>query len=209
MLQPPPGLARLGRLDLILVRHAESVPPSASGWEERDDERPLSDAGGMAAIELADELEPFGLTAVYSSPYPRARQTVEPLALRRGLEVTELADLRERRLTATPRPDWRAILELSWSDPDFALPDAESGRDAQQRGLRALDLLRARHPDGGRLLVASHGNLISLILQALEPAVGFEFHLAMPMPALYHLEQDGISWRVMGGHGFVELAAAN
>jgi hypothetical protein len=31
----------------------------------------------------------------------------------------------------------------------------------------------------------------------------------MPMPALYHLEQDGIGWRVMGGHGFVELAAVN
>ena len=72
-----------------------------------------------------------------------------------------------------------------------------------------LDLLRARHPDGGRLLVASHGNLISLILQALEPGVGCDFHLAMPMPALYHLEHDGIGWRVMGGHGFVELAATN
>jgi 2,3-bisphosphoglycerate-dependent phosphoglycerate mutase len=209
MLEPPPGLARLGRLDLILVRHADAVPPGTPGWEEHDDDRPLSDAGGMAAVELADELKPYGLTAIYSSPYPRARQTVELLALRRGLEITELADLRERRLTASPRPDWRAILELSWSDPDFALPATESGRDAQRRGLGVLDLLRARHPDGGRLLVASHGNLISLILQALEPEVGFEFHLAMPMPALYHLEQDGIGWRVMGGHGFVELAAVN
>ena len=43
-----------------------------------------------------------------------------------------------------------------------------------------LDLLRARHPDGGRLLAASHGNLISLILQAFEPGVGFDFHLAKP-----------------------------
>jgi hypothetical protein len=22
------------------------------------------------------------------------------------------------------------------------------------------------------------------------------------MPAIYHLEHDGIGWRVMGGHGF-------
>ena len=208
MLEPPPGLARLGTLDLVLVRHAEALPRETAGWEERDDERPLSEAGRLAAGELAEELEPWGFTAVYSSPLPRARQTIEPLAARRGLEITELPDLRERRL-GPARPDWRTVLELSWSDPDFALPGTESGREAQRRGLRVLDLLRARHPDGGRLLAASHGNLISLILQALEPGVGFDFHLAMPMPALYHLEQDGIGWRVMGGHGFVELAATN
>ena len=56
--------------------------------------------------------------------------------------------------------------------------------------------------DGGRLLVGSHGNLISLILQAFEPEVDHAFHLAMPMPAIYHLEHDGVGWRVMGGHGF-------
>jgi 2,3-bisphosphoglycerate-dependent phosphoglycerate mutase len=209
MLEPPPGLVRLGLLDVILVRHAEAVPPQTPGWEDRDDERPLSLAGVRASVELADELEAYSLTAAYSSPYPRARQTIEPIALRQGLEITELADLRERRLTAVGRPDWREILERSWSDPDFALPDTESGRAAQRRGLRVLDLLRARHPDGGRLLVASHGNLISLMLQALESGVDFRFHLAMPMPAIYHLEHDGIGWRVMGGHGFVQLASVN
>jgi hypothetical protein len=72
-----------------------------------------------------------------------------------------------------------------------------------------LDLLRARHADGGRLLVGSHGNLISLVLQAFEPEVDHDFHLAMPMPAIYHLQHDGIGWRVMGGHGFVEAGSAN
>jgi hypothetical protein len=48
----------------------------------------------------------------------------------------------------------------------------------------------------------SHGNLISLILQALEPRVGFAFHMAMPTPAVYRLTHDGRRWRVMGGHGF-------
>jgi hypothetical protein len=28
----------------------------------------------------------------------------------------------------------------------------------------------------------------------------------MPMPAIYHLQHDGIGWRIMGGHGFVEAA---
>ena len=54
-------------------------------------------------------------------------------------------------------------------------------------------------------MVGSHGNLISLILQALEPGIGYDFHMAMPMPALYRLTHDGLRWRIMGGHGFAPV----
>jgi 2,3-bisphosphoglycerate-dependent phosphoglycerate mutase len=200
---------RMGRLDVLLVRHAAPVPPWSPGWEERDDERPLTAEGRLAAEQLADELEPYVITSVYSSPYIRAVETITPTAERRGLEVQLLPDLRERRLSLAPTADWADQLERSWADPDYALEGAESGRQAQRRAMALLDLLRVRHADGGRLLVGSHGNLISLILQVFEPGVDHAFHTAMPMPAIYHLEHDGIGWRVMGGHGFVEVAPQN
>ena len=193
---------RLGRLDVLLVRHAEPIPPWSPGWEERDDERPLTGEGRQAAEQLADELEPYVITSVYSSPYQRAIETVTPTAQRRELEVHLLPDLRERRLGLAQTDDWQGHLQRSWADPDYALEGAESGRQAQRRAIALLDLLRTRHADGGRLLVGSHGNLISLILQTFEPGVDYSFHQAMPMPAIYHLEHDGIGWRVMGGHGF-------
>jgi 2,3-bisphosphoglycerate-dependent phosphoglycerate mutase len=199
----------LAHLDVLLVRHAASVLPGTPDWEGRDGERPLSEEGLRQADDLAFELDPWGLTAIYSSPYARSLQTVGPVARRRLLEVQVLPDLRERQLTLAPREDWAELLARSWTDPSFAVEGAESGQAAQRRGIGVLDLLRARHADGGRLLVGSHGNLISLILQTFEPAVDFEFHLAMPMPAIYHLEHDGIGWRVMGGHGFVEIAKRN
>ena len=202
-------MQRLPPLEIILVRHATPIPPGTPGWEERDDERPLTPEGLRQADELAFELDPYGLSAVYSSPFPRALQTVLPTASRRQLDVQLIDDLRERQLNAGMRADWRELLARSWLDPDFAEPGGESGRAAQQRGMRVLDLLRIRHADGGRLLVGSHGNLISLILQALEPAVDHAFHQAMPMPAIYHLQHDGIGWRVMGGHGFTALDARN
>jgi 2,3-bisphosphoglycerate-dependent phosphoglycerate mutase len=203
------GAPRLGRLDVLLVRHAEPVPPFSPGWEERDDERPLSAEGRLAAEQLAEELEPYVITSVYSSPYARAIETVMPTAERRQLGVQLLPDLRERRLTLVATDVWADHLQRSWADPDYAVEGAESGRQAQRRAMALLDLLRTRHADGGRLLVGSHGNLISLILQAFEPEVDHEFHMAMPMPAIYHLEHDGIGWRVMGGHGFVETAPQN
>jgi len=190
----------LAPLDVILVRHASPVDFGTPGVA--DDDRPLTDAGRTAADELAAEFDGYALTAIYSSPYLRAVQTVHGLAMRRGLKVQLLSDLRERRLAPEPLEDWRATLERAWTDADFAPPGGETGRDAQRRAVSTLDLLRSRHPDGGRLVLGSHGNLISLILQALEPGVDFAFHMAMPTPAVYRLTHDGARWRVMGGHGF-------
>jgi len=192
-----PGLAPL---DVVLVRHAEAIPTGSES--AADDDRTLTDAGRAAAEELAAELDDYTVTAIYSSPYARSMETVTALARRRGMEVQVLADLRERRLSPEPVGNWRTMLERAWTDPDFAAPGGESGRGAQRRAIGTLDLLRSRHPDGGRLVLGSHGNLISLILQALEPGVDFAFHMAMPTPALYRLTHDGLRWRIVGGHGF-------
>jgi 2,3-bisphosphoglycerate-dependent phosphoglycerate mutase len=190
----------LAALDVLLVRHAEPMPFGTPDVD--DDERPLTDAGRAAAHELAAELDGWELTAIYSSPYARSVETVTVLAERRGMPVQLLDDLRERRHDVEQHDDWRATLERAWTDADYSRPGGESSREAQRRAIRVLDLLRVRHPDGGRLVLGSHGNLISLILQALEPGVGFDFHMAMPMPALYRLTHDGLRWRIMGGHGF-------
>ena len=198
---------RLGRvisslrpLDVILVRHAEPVPFGTPGIP--DDDRGLTDAGATAAEELAVELDGFEVSAIYCSPYARAVATVTPLATRRNIPIQVLEDLRERALEADPPEVWEAVLERAWTDADFASPGGESGRNAQRRAIAVLDLLRTRHPDGGRLVLGSHGNLISLMLHALEPGVDFGFNMAMPTPAIYRLTHDGLRWRVMGGHGF-------
>lgn len=187
-------------LDVLLVRHAEPVP--AGTPDIPDDDRPLTDDGRSAADELAAELDGWEVTAIYSSPYARAVETVTVLAERRGMGVQLIDDLRERRLTPELHDGWQQTLERSWNDADFEIPGGESGRTAQRRAVAILDLLRTRHADGGRIVLGSHGNLISLILQALQPEVGYEFHMAMPMPALYRLTHDGMRWRIMGGHGF-------
>jgi 2,3-bisphosphoglycerate-dependent phosphoglycerate mutase len=191
-------------LDVLLVRHAEPVAVGTPGTT--DDERPLTADGAAAALELAHELEGFVITAIYSSPYARALATITPLAERRGMPIQVLDDLRERRLSVEPLDDWRSTLEQAWTDADFAPPGGETGRAAQRRAMATLDLLRSRHPDGGRLVLGSHGNLISLMLQALEPEVSFAFHVAMPTPAIYRLTHDGMRWRVMGGHGFAPIS---
>ena len=160
--------------------------PSGSG-EEND--RPLSPAGAAAARALAEALAHEPVAAVYSSPYPRALQTAEPIAEIHGLGVEIVAGLRERLLAAEDVDDWYAAVRRSWDDFDHALPGGESSRAAQERAERVLAELAARHP-GATIVAASHGNLIALALSSRDDAVGFDFWDAMEMPALHEIDVE-------------------
>jgi 2,3-bisphosphoglycerate-dependent phosphoglycerate mutase len=181
-------------LMVYLIRHAEPVRPGTIGVEEN--ERPLSARGRADAIRLADEFGAVHLDALYSSPYPRARQTIEPLAKRRGVAIETIHDLRERLLSPEPLADWRAHLMRSWADFEYAPEGGETSQIAQGRVLAVLEQLAARHAAGGAVALASHGNLIALALNALEPRVNFDFWEAIAMPAVFILERNSAGWRV-------------
>jgi 2,3-bisphosphoglycerate-dependent phosphoglycerate mutase len=160
-------------LTVYLIRHAEPVRPGTPGVEEN--ERPLSERGRADAIRLADDFDSIALDALCSSPCPRARQTIEPIAEQRGIAIETIHDLRERMLTPEPLADWRAHLMRSWSDFDYAPKGGETSRIAQRRMLTALEKVAARYADGGAVAVASHGNIIALALNALDARVDFNF----------------------------------
>ena len=181
-------------LTVLLIRHAQSVVPGISGFDEYT--RPLTEKGFRDAERLADSLASKRIDAAYSSPYIRARQTIEPIAKARALTIETIDDLRERVLTPGDLPDWRTHLQRSWSDFDYALPDGESGRVAQARVVRVLDEVRARHSRGEVAILASHGNLIALALHAFTPGVDYPFWESIAMPAVFTLVHDGERWRV-------------
>lgn len=180
-------------LAILLIRHAEPVALDA-GFA--DHERPLTERGQRDAEALAGSLAALDLAAIYSSPYPRAVQTVEPLARARSLAVELVDDLRERLVPPVAPADWRTQLERSWQDFDYTPDGGETNRAAQARALAVLDALRARHGHG-TLAIGSHGTLITLILNAVTPAIGYAFWSKLASPALYRLESDGTGWRLV------------
>jgi 2,3-bisphosphoglycerate-dependent phosphoglycerate mutase len=169
---------------LLLVRHAEPEPARPGGGEQ--DDRRLSEAGRAAAADLAAELTAETIAAIYSSPYPRALETVEPLAAALGLPVVVVDDLRERLLSPDILEDWLGELRRSFADSDYAPAGGESSRQAGRRVGAVLDDVAARHR-GQTVVCASHGNLLALALRRRDPEIGFEFWRAMPMPALYRM----------------------
>ncbi|HYM64274.1 MAG TPA: phosphoglycerate mutase family protein [Gaiellaceae bacterium] len=78
---------------VVLVRHASAG--NRKRWSGDDRLRPLDERGRRQAHGLVAALEPFGVDRVYSSPYLRCVQTVEPLAAALGVEVEEREELAE------------------------------------------------------------------------------------------------------------------
>ena len=78
---------------LYFVRHAKAG--SRTRWEGNDRERPLSKSGRKQAEDLVSLLGPHPISEVWSSPYLRCVQTVEPLAKARKLKVQETRHLAE------------------------------------------------------------------------------------------------------------------
>jgi 2,3-bisphosphoglycerate-dependent phosphoglycerate mutase len=182
-------------LSVLLIRHAESVAPGISGFDEYS--RPLTAKGMRDASQLCDTLASMRIDAAYSSPYLRARQTIEPIAQARGLAIETVENLRERLLSPVDLPDWRSHLKRSWEDFDYAPVGGETSREAQARVVRVLDTIAARH-SGGTVILASHGNLIALALNAFMPSVDYTFWESIPMPAVFRLVREETGWKVSG-----------
>ncbi|HKW60115.1 MAG TPA: phosphoglycerate mutase family protein [Candidatus Dormibacteraeota bacterium] len=76
-----------------VVRHAKAG--SRSHWTGDDRLRPLSKKGQVQAQELVALLKRYPLATIFSSPYLRCVQTVEPLANANRLEVRTSVELAE------------------------------------------------------------------------------------------------------------------
>src|SRR4051794_6327806 len=78
-------------MTLVVVRHARAG--KSSEWEGDDRVRPLDKRGRRQAGELPGRLRDLDIRRIVSSPYLRCVQTVEPLAVARGLEVEHAPEL--------------------------------------------------------------------------------------------------------------------
>jgi 2,3-bisphosphoglycerate-dependent phosphoglycerate mutase len=174
---------------LWVVRHAEAEARVVGGPTEY--ERPLTERGRAQAAALVHELARTEVTAVVSSPYRRAIDTVTPTALVLGLEVVRDDEVREWDDGLDAVADWRAVDERCWRDPDHRNGIGETHRELS---VRASTALRARlaQSGSGTMIVASHGTWIARGLEGLGVRIPSTLWTTMPNPAIYVVsEVDG------------------
>jgi 2,3-bisphosphoglycerate-dependent phosphoglycerate mutase len=163
---------------LYLIRHCQT-----SGQEP---DAPLTALGQEQAATLNAFLSPYEIRRIVSSTHLRARQSVEPLAARLRLPIETDSRFVERVLSTDALPDWRERLLATWADFDLTLPGGESSRAATTRALAALD--DALATDQRPVAVVAHGNLISLMLHALDGRPGYEAWTRLTNPDVFLIE---------------------
>ncbi len=130
-------------MQLHLIRHAHAG--SRSAWEGPDDERPLSGRGRRQADALATAFDGSPLDVLWTSPYLRCRQTLEPLAAARGLPIADSPVVAEGAAGPTAldaclaeATAGRVLAMCSHGDVIPAMVAAAVRRGAQLDGPRAL-----------------------------------------------------------------------
>jgi len=170
--------------DVVLVRHALSVSRTADGPDEGA--RPLAADGLVQARQLVAALSEPRPEVVWSSPYRRAVQTVEPTARALDLPVRTRWELREWDDGLAFTDDWEPHYARSWADPSFARPGGESLNGLTVRAVGALRALASENR-GRRVLVGSHGTFVTRALAGFGVPVDADFWERMPMPAIFRL----------------------
>ena len=165
---------------IYFVRHAES--PFIEGKERS---RALSVQGSLAAERVKEMLLNEGIDAILSSPYQRAKDTVQPLADALGLPIAEQEDLRERMAGD--------FLGHSFLDAKRncsrirPTPSRKSGKAAQSRALRAFEEILNTY-GGKRVAIGTHGDIMTLMLQHYDERFDYHFWLGTTLPDIYRAE---------------------
>lgn len=164
---------------IYFIRHAE---PDYS--EHEDEIRPLTEKGMSDRALVSAFLADKDISVIYSSPYLRAKQTIEDFAERQELGINTERELRERKVGDEWIEDFDSFARRQWEDGDFHLPEGESLNEVRKRLLSAFRCILA--PNRGKSIAASgHGTALSAFISYLDPTFGYEdfTHIKMPHAA--------------------------
>ena len=161
----------LGFLRVFLARHGETDWNAIRRVQGHSD-IPLNERGHAQASDLARRLESTRLDHIYTSVLQRSVQTAAPLAGR--APITRLAELNEQAMgmfegkrLRGPDASLAETFRARRRDPGDSLDGGESLEQHRVRAMSALELIRARHPQGQVLVVAHGGTNVVLIMSLL------------------------------------------
>src|ERR1700754_1138319 len=179
-------------MQLILVRHAlprrvGSVGDSAGVTNGIADPE-LTDLGWRQAGRVSEALVHESVTALYTSPQRRAKQSAEPLVRVLGLTPSVDPDLAEYD---TADPYYIPVHEMAEADPkawqrmlDGQLPDHIDVRAFQLRVESAFDKIAVAHPHAETVVCFAHAGTINVYLAAI---------LELARPLTFALDYTGIT----------------
>jgi broad specificity phosphatase PhoE len=146
---------------VLLVRHTEVENPERLLYG-RLPRFGLSARGREQAEVTADFLTRYPLTAIYSSPLLRARQTAEIIARRHPAATRHQSALLHEVRSAWQGQPFQSFASGFSTYDNRRSSDDESIEDIRQRMCRFIARARQRHP-GQTIVAVSHGDPITIL----------------------------------------------
>lgn len=159
---------------LILARHGETM------WNRENrilghTEIELTETGRKQAERLALALKDEKVTAIYTSPLRRARETADEIARFHQLEVLPDDALKELDAGELDGLTFDEVMERygqflqEWlrDTTSLKMPGGESVAELQERAWNAVERIVGDHPDGVVVLVSHSFAIMSIIARAL------------------------------------------
>lgn len=113
-------------------------------------------------------------------------QTVELIAQSRNLGIEIIEDFKERAKCSGKLENFYENMAKLWNDKTFRFSGGESNIEGQNRGVQALEKIVVEN-EGESIVIGTHGDLLSLIINYYNKSYGYEFWNALDMPDAYRL----------------------
>jgi 2,3-bisphosphoglycerate-dependent phosphoglycerate mutase len=167
-------------MKIIAVRHCRATGQKSDA--------PLTDEGIQQAEDLARFLESYQFDCVISSPFKRAVDTIKPFAELHDTQIKTDERLAERILSTQTDPewDWKSQLKRTYDEEHLKFPGGESTFEAKQRIKSLINDLQAGSYNS--VLLITHGNLLSLLINLYNPAFGFNEWELLSNPDVYLID---------------------
>jgi broad specificity phosphatase PhoE len=184
---------------ILLVRHGATLETDERRYPSARD-LPLSERGRAQAVAITRALQKVGLDAIFASLSRRARETAEPLAAQRNLEVQvvpELAEMGFGQMGGLPLEEaahmFPEVLKR-WLDNPFevTLPDGEPFLDFVGRVRRVRRQLTNAWT-GRTVVVVTHGGVIAVwrCLEEGRPWSDFWHSIPAPGTGVWLIRSEG------------------
>ncbi|MBX0357436.1 histidine phosphatase family protein [Halobacillus sp. Nhm2S1] len=173
---------------VALIRHG-STPWNKEKRAQGSSDIPLDEEGMADARKLAERLHKETWDVLYSSPLKRAQQTAEFISEKVGLTIqfdSRIEEASGGQIEGTTETERIEKWGKDWRDLDLGMETPES---VVSRGMSFMEDVLKKH-EGKKVIVVSHGALISHLLRELDRERVRDEHMKNTSLSEVHLRDE-------------------
>jgi 2,3-bisphosphoglycerate-dependent phosphoglycerate mutase len=126
-------------------------------------ERPLTEVGIDRAKKLAALFDKINIDYIFSSPYKRTIQTVEPLSICKKININIVENFRERKISNNWIENFDEYSKKQWDNFSYKLENGESLSEVQNRNIKSLKKILEEY-NKKTIIIGTHGTALSTII---------------------------------------------